>query len=372
MNDRQLRNIISGIGGKTSGIPREDGFDITASCEVMAVFCLSENLTDLKENLSRIIVAYNHDGKPVTAKDLNAAGAMTALLKEAFDPNLVQTLEGTPAIIHGGPFANIAHGCNSIVATRQAMELGEFVVTEAGFGAELGAEKFINIKCRKMGIEPSVVVLVTSIRALKEHGGSTNLEKHIDNICNIYGLPCVVAINRFPTDTETELNKVLAYVNQQDIPCVISDVFTEGGAGGINLAMAVLSEIGTKIPTMQFTYNLEKPLKFKIENIAKKVYGAKGVSYSPEASKSLRSYEEMGYGNLPICIAKTQFSFSDKKVTGTENSDFSITIKKARLSAGAGFVVVFAGDIMTMPGLPITPSAMQIDVDENGVVSGLF
>ena len=372
MNDRQLRSTISGLAGKTNGVPREDGFDITAACEVMAVFCLSENLTDLKENLSRIIVAYTYDGKPVTAKDLKAEGAMTALLKEAFDPNLVQTLEGTPAIIHGGPFANIAHGCNSIIATRLAMELGEYVVTEAGFGADLGAEKFINIKCRKMGIEPSVVVLVTSIRALKEHGGSTNLEKHIDNICNIYGLPCVVAINRFPTDTDVEVNKVLAYVNQQDIPCVISDVFTEGGAGGINLAMAVLSEIETKIPTMQFTYNLEKPLKFKIENVAKKVYGAKGVTYSPEASKTLRSYEEMGYGNLPICIAKTQFSFSDKKITGTENSDFSITIKKVRLSAGAGFIVVFAGDIMTMPGLPIIPSATLIDVDENGVISGLF
>ena len=397
MNDRQLRFLTSGLGGKINGTPREDGFDITAASEVMAVFCLSESLADLKKNLSQIVVAYTYSGKPVTAKDINAAGAMTALLKEAFDPNLAQTLEGTPAIIHGGPFANIAHGCNTIVATNLAMELADFVVTEAGFGADLGAEKFVNIKCRRMGLTPDAVVLVATIRALKYHGGcdikdlqnpstvghdnmSTlvlglqNLQRHIKNITETFGLPCVVAINRFPTDTPQEIEYVRDAVAQLGSLCSISDVHTKGGEGGTQLANAVLSTIekAETQPQVQFTYDLNQPLKSKIEAVAKKVYGASDISLSAEAEKALRNLEKLGYGQLPVCIAKTQYSFTDNPKKLGAPTKFTLIIKSVRLSAGAGFVVVLAGDIMTMPGLPKEPAANQIDVDENGNIVGLF
>ena len=389
MNDRQLRFVINGLGGKPNGTPREDGFDITAASEVMAVFCLSESLAALKENLSRIVVAYTFDGKPVTAGDLKADGAMAALLKEAFDPNLVQTLEGTPAIIHGGPFANIAHGCNSIAATRLAMELGDYVVTEAGFGADLGAEKFIDIKCRRMGIAPSAVVLVATIRALKYHGGCekadfgkenmqileagiVNLKRHIKNVTTQYGLPCVVAINRFPTDTETEIDFVKKSAEELGVQCVLSEVHGKGGEGGKALATAVLEAVDKSSDGMNFIYQLDRPIKAKIESVAKNVYGADGISLTAEAAKEARSLEKLGYGKLPVCIAKTQYSFSDNPKLLGAPSNFTLTIRQLRLSAGAGFVVALAGDIMTMPGLPKVPSACHIDVDDDGVISGLF
>jgi len=388
MNDRQLRFLTSGMGGKPNGTPREDGFDITAASEVMAVFCLSKSLPDLKENLSRIVVAYTYDGKPVTAGDLEAQGAMATLLKEAFDPNLVQTLEGTPTIIHGGPFANIAHGCNTAVATRLAMELGDYVVTEAGFGADLGAEKFINIKCRKMGLTPSAVVLVATIRALKYHGGVEkanlgqenvealqkgipNLARHIENITKNYGLPCVVAVNKFPTDTQAEIDCVKKAAKKLGVECELSEVHAKGGEGGIDVAKAVLA-MAEKESQLKFIYDLSQPLKDKIEAVAKTVYRANGISLTAEAAKQIRNLEKLGYKELPICIAKTQYSFSDNMKLLGAPTDFTVTIRQVRLSAGAGFVVALAGDIMTMPGLPKVPSANHIDIDESGVITGLF
>jgi len=388
MNDRQLRYMTNGLGGKANGTPREDGFDITAASEVMATFCLSESLTALKANLANIVVAYTYDGKPVTAGDLQAQGAMTALLKDAFDPNLVQTLEGTPAILHGGPFANIAHGCNSVIATKLAMGLGDYVVTEAGFGADLGAEKFINIKCRRMGITPSAVVLVATIRALKYHGGADkanlgqesiealaaglpNIERHIRNITEIYGLPCVVALNRFPTDTEKEIAYVQEKINAMGVKCCLSEVFGKGGEGGLELAEAVLE--ATESPnSFRQTYELNKPLKAKMEAIATSVYGAKGVTLTADAAKHVRALQKLGYGDLPVCMAKTQYSFTDDPKRLGAAEDFVITVRQVRLSAGAGFVVALTGDILTMPGLPKVPASVDIDVDENGVISGLF
>jgi formate--tetrahydrofolate ligase len=378
MNDRQLRFMVNGLGGKSNGQPREDGFDITAASEVMAVFCLSSSLSNLKENLARIVVGYTYDGKPVTAGDLKAQGAMAALLKEAFDPNLVQTLEGTPALVHGGPFANIAHGCNTITATNLATALGEYVVTEAGFGADLGAEKFINIKCRRMGLKPSAVVLVATIRALKHHGGENgiqagtqNLRRHIQNITQTFGLPCVVAINRFPTDTEDEIEAVKNAAQEENVPCELSEVHAKGGAGGIDLANAVLKTM-EQPNAFTLTYEDKHKLKTKMESVAKKVYRADGINFTPEATRQLRNLEKLGYGHLPVCMAKTQYSFSDdpKKLNAAES--FTITVRQVRLSAGAGFVVAITGDIMTMPGLPKTPAACYIDLDDGGVISGLF
>ena len=388
MNDRQLRSMLNGLGGKANGTPREDGFDITAASEVMATFCLSESLTNLKENLARIVVAYTYSGKPVTAGDLNAQGAMTALLKDAFDPNLVQTLEGTPAILHGGPFANIAHGCNSIVATKLAARLGDYVVTEAGFGADLGAEKFLNIKCRRMGLAPSAVVLVATIRALKYHGGCEkdalnqenmealaagvpNLERHVRNITKTFGLPCVVAINRFPADTENEIAYVRKAVNALGAECALSEVFAKGGEGGLELGKAVLNAI-SDTPTFRHTYELDKPLKTKMEAVAKQVYGATSLALTAEAAKQVRNLQKLGYGNLPVCMAKTQYSFTDDPKRLGAATDFTVTVRQVRLSAGAGFVVALTGDILTMPGLPKIPAAVDIDVDADGVISGLF
>jgi formate--tetrahydrofolate ligase len=370
MNDRQLRNVTSGLGGKSNGTPREDGFDITAASEVMATFCLSENISDLKKNLAKIVVAYNFEGNPVTAGDLQAQGAMAALLKEAFKPNLVQTLEGTPAIIHGGPFANIAHGCNTIAATRLSMQLADYTLTEAGFGADLGAEKFLNIKCRRMGISPSAVVIVATIRALKYHGDFSNLQRHIENIKN-FGLPCVVAINQFPTDTPEEIVSVREAVEKMGVACELSEVFAKGGEGGIAVANAVLKAT-EQSSQINFTYELPQPLKQKIEAIAKNIYRAKSVAFSADASAQLRKLEKLGYGNLPVCMAKTQYSFSDNPKNLGAPTDFEITIRQARLSAGAGFIVALAGDIMTMPGLPKSPAAQNIDIDDHGVISGLF
>ncbi|MCL2364621.1 MAG: formate--tetrahydrofolate ligase [Defluviitaleaceae bacterium] len=392
MNDRQLRNILGGLGGKTNGTPREDGFDITAASEVMAVFCLSETLEALKANLARIVIGYTYDGQPVTAGDLQAQGAMAALLKEAFDPNLVQTLEGTPALVHGGPFANIAHGCNTVVATTLAIKLGDYVVTEAGFGADLGAEKFLNIKCRRMGLTPSAVVLVATIRALKHHGGAeksalsqenlpaleaglSNLRRHIANITTVYGLPCVVAVNKFPTDTPAEINLIKKAAAQAGVACELSEVHAKGGEGGTDLAKAVLSAIESSEQTpsaFQFTYDTSTKLKAKIEAVAKKVYRADAATFTPEALRTLRNLEKFGYGHLPVCMAKTQYSFSDdaKKLGAPDH--FTLTVRQVRLSAGAGFVVAITGDIMTMPGLPKTPAAQAIDLNDGGVISGLF
>ncbi len=388
MNDRQLRSVVDGLAGKANGTPREDGFDITVASEIMAVFCLSNSLTELKENLSRIVIGYTRDNKPVTCGQIKAQGALTALLKEAFDPNLVQTLEHTPSLVHGGPFANIAHGCNSVVATKLAMKMADYVVTEAGFGADLGAEKFLDIKCRKTGIRPSAVVIVATVRALKHHGGSpkdelnkenldylakgiTNLKKHIHNITNVFGLPAVVAINQFPSDTQAELNFVFDTVHAMGATVSISEVFSKGGDGGIDLANKVLETL-EKPNNFQFSYELDQPIAAKINDIAKKVYGASSVAISADAAKTIAEIESLGYGNLPICIAKTQYSFSDNmKLLGAPEG-FEITIRQARLSAGAGFVVAIAGDIMTMPGLPKVPAAEKIDVDDMGVISGLF
>ena len=389
MNDRQLRFLTSGLGGRVNGTPREDGFDITAASEVMAVFCLSKDLVDLKENLSRIVVGYTYDNAPVTAGDLQAQGAMAVLLKEAFDPNLVQTLEGTPAIIHGGPFANIAHGCNTIVATNLAMRLGDYVVTEAGFGADLGAEKFLNIKCRRMGLTPSAVVLVATIRALKYHGGANklelanedvaalkngipNLERHVENITQNFGLPCVIAINKFPTDTDAEIAAVKEAAQKLGVRCEMSEVHAKGGEGGIELAHAVLEIANQQAQPVNHTYNLEDTLRAKITAIAKTIYRATSVTFTADAAQQIRKLEKLGYKDLPVCIAKTQYSFSDdaKKLGAPEG--FAFTIRQVRLSAGAGFVVALSGDIMTMPGLPKIPAANHIDIDDAGVISGLF
>ena len=387
MNDRQLRFVTDGLGGKVNGVPREDGFDITVASEVMAIFCLATDLKDLKERLSRIVVAYTYDGQPVTAGQIGAAGAMTALLKDAFDPNLVQTLENNPAIIHGGPFANIAHGCNSVMATRLSLSLADYVVTEAGFGADLGAEKFLDIKCRKAGLSPNAVVIVATVRALKHHGGcpkdqlgvenldyltagADNLRRHVENMRN-FGLPVCVAINAFPTDTAAEHDCVKAICAEMGVPCALAEVFAKGGEGGTELAKTVL-DIMQDDTAVNFTYPDEMPLKEKVLAVAQKVYRAKDVSWSAPALKTLAEIEAMGYGNLPVCIAKTQYSFSDDAKLLAAPSGFTMTVRDVRLSAGAGFVVVIMGSIMTMPGLPKKPAAENIDVDENGKITGLF
>ena len=390
MNDRQLRFLVDGLGGKANGTPREDGFDITVASEVMAIFCLASDLADLKERLSRIVVATTYAGEPVTAGQLGAAGAMAALLKDAFDPNLVQTLEHTPAIIHGGPFANIAHGCNSVAATRLSCKLADYVVTEAGFGADLGAEKFLDIKCRTSGIRPSAAVVVATIRALKHHGGCAkdalnqpnpalvraglpNLERHIENMRN-FGLPVVVAINAFPTDTAEERAEVEALCARMGVPCALSEVFAKGGEGGKALAEQLLQLIDAQQqpPELQFTYPDDAPLKEKIEAVCKKIYRAQGVQFSAAASRSLAEFERLGYGDRPVCIAKTQYSFSDNAKLLAAPEGFTVNVREARLSAGAGFIVAICGNIMTMPGLPKRPAAENIDIDADGTIRGLF
>ena len=388
MNDRQLRNIVDGLGGKPNGTPREDGFDITVASEVMAVLCLASDIIDLKERLARIIVAYTYDDKPVTAGQLKAHGAMAALLKDALKPNLVQTLEGTPAFIHGGPFANIAHGCNSVTATRMAMKLGEYAVTEAGFGADLGAEKFLDIKCRMAGLTPSVVVVVATVRALKHHGGVAkadlnnenlealeaglpNLLQHVENITKVFKLPCVVAINAFPTDTEAELKLVETKCQELGVNVALSEVWAKGGEGGIALAEEVV-RLCEEPNEFTFTYDDNMSIKEKLDAIATKIYRADGVQLVGSAVKQIKQLEELGFGHMPICMAKTQYSFSDdqKKLGAPRN--FTIQVRNLKVSAGAGFIVALTGDIMTMPGLPKVPAAERIDVDENGVISGLF
>lgn len=388
MNDRELRNIVVGLGGKVHGVPRQDGFDITVASEVMAILCLANDLHDLKERLSKIIVAYDYSGKPVTAGQIKAHGAMAALLKDAIKPNLVQTLENVPAIIHGGPFANIAHGCNSVMATKTGMKLVEYTITEAGFGADLGAEKFFDIKCRYAGLKPDAVVLVATVRALKMHGGVpkselqtpnveavkkgiVNLEKHIENVKK-FGVPLVVAINIFAQDTPEELEAVREHCAKHGVNVALSDVFARGGEGGIELAKEVVALAESGKADFHTIYPLEMSLKEKIETVAKEIYGADGINYSKDADKALKEFEDMGYGNLPICMAKTQYSFSDDQNLIGRPSGFTITIKNCRISAGAGFIVVLTGDIMTMPGLPKVPAAEKIDVSDEGVISGLF
>ena len=388
MNDRQLRFVVDGLGGKANGVPREDGYDITVASEIMAVLCLAASVTDLKTRLSNIIVAYNYEGKPVTAGDLNAQGAMTALLKDALKPNLVQTLEGTPALVHGGPFANIAHGCNSVLATRLALKLGDYAVTEAGFGADLGAEKFLDIKCRYAGLKPSAVVLVATIRALKMHGGVAktdlntenldalklgmpNLLRHLSNITDVYKLPCVVAVNKFPTDTDAEVNMVIDECKKLGVNVVLSDVWAKGGAGGVDLAKEVV-RLCEGDNDFTFSYDVNDSIEDKISAIVKKVYRGDGVSFTPAAKKQIAELTALGYDKLAVCMAKTQYSFSDdmKKLGAPEG--FTVTVRNVKISAGAGFIVALTGDIMTMPGLPKVPAAEKIDVDENGVITGLF
>ncbi|MBP1556088.1 MAG: formate--tetrahydrofolate ligase [Oscillospiraceae bacterium] len=389
MNDRQLRNNVDGLGGRSNGFPREDGYDITVASEIMAVFCLATSITDLKERLGRIIVAYNTDGQPVTANDLKATGAMAALLKDAIKPNLVQTLEGTPAFVHGGPFANIAHGCNSVMATQMALRLGEYTITEAGFGADLGAEKFLDIKCRMTGLVPDAVVIVATIRALKMHGGLNkkqletedlealekgipNLLRHVSNIKNVYGLPCVVAVNRFPTDTDAEIEMLIAKCRELGVNTVLSTVWAEGGKGGEELAKEVVRLCEEETPDFRFSYDVDEPIEQKIGDIVTKVYGGKDVEFTPEAKRQIRELTKLGYGNIPVCMAKTQYSFSDDANKLGAPEDFTVTVRNVKVSAGAGFIVALTGEIMTMPGLPKVPSAEKIDVDENGVISGLF
>lgn len=388
MNDRELRNIVVGLGGKAHGVPRQDGFDITVASEVMAILCLATGLHDLKERLSKIIVAYDYSGNPITAGMLKAQGAMAALLKDAVKPNLVQTLENVPAIIHGGPFANIAHGCNSVMATKTALKLADYTITEAGFGADLGAEKFFDIKCRYAGLKPDAVVLVATVRALKMHGGVlktdlatpdveavkrglVNLEKHIENIKQ-YGLPLVVAINAFAQDTPEELKAIRSHCAAHGVNVALSEVFAKGGEGGIELAKEVVALATSGKADFKLLYGEEMSLKEKIETIAKKIYGAVGVNYTKEANNALKDFEKMGYGHLPVCMAKTQYSFSDDPALLGRPEGFEITIKNCRIAAGAGFVVVLTGDIMTMPGLPKVPAAEKIDVSDDGVISGLF
>ena len=389
MNDRQLRNIVCGLGGKVNGVPREDGFDITVASEIMAVLCLASDLMDLKARLGRMVVAYNRSGDPVYCSDLKAQGAMTALLKDAIRPNLVQTLEHTPAFIHGGPFANIAHGCNSVSATDTALKLGDYVVTEAGFGADLGAEKFLDIKCRAAGLTPDAVVIVATVRALKHHGGCPkadlgkenlpaleqglpNLLKHVENITKVYGLPAVVAINQFDSDTEAEIAMIRTACEKYGVRVALSQVWGKGGAGGEELAREVLRIIDEEKPHFRFAYESDAALTEKIEAVARKVYGADGVDYAPAAAKELQRLTELGYGGLPVCMAKTQYSLSDDAGRLGAPTGFRIKVQKVKVSAGAGFVVVLTGDIMTMPGLPKVPAAENIDVDENGVITGLF
>ena len=388
MNDRELRNIVVGLGGKAHGVPRQDGFDITVASEVMAILCLATSLRDLKERLSKIIVAYDYAGNAVTAGQINAHGAMAALLKDAVKPNLVQTLENVPAIIHGGPFANIAHGCNSVMATKTAMKLADYTITEAGFGADLGAEKFFDIKCRYAGLKPDAVVLVATVRALKMHGGVpkselttpnveavkkgiVNLEKHIENVQK-FGVPLVVAINIFAQDTTEELEAVREHCAKHGVNVALSDGFARGGEGGIELAKEVVALAESGTANFKPIYESEMPLKEKIETVAREIYGADGVNFSKDAEKALADFEAMGYGNLPVCMAKTQYSFSDDQTLLGRPSGFKITIKNCRISAGAGFIVVLTGDIMTMPGLPKVPAAEKIDVSDEGVISGLF
>ena len=388
MNDRQLRNVVDGMGGKAHGVPREDGFDITVASEIMAIFCLSSSITDLKERLARIVVGYTRDDKPVTAGDLKAQGAMAALLKDALKPNLVQTLEGTPAFVHGGPFANIAHGCNSIMATRMAMALGDYCVTEAGFGADLGAEKFLDIKCRLADLRPDAVVVVATVRALKNHGGVAkadlneenlealeaglpNLLQHVENITQVYQLPCVVAINRFPTDTEAELALVEQKCRDLGVNVALSEVWAKGGEGGLALADEVV-RLCEEPNEFRFAYEDDLSLAEKIEAIARKVYHADGVDFEPKAAAELAKLEGLGFARMPVCMAKTQYSFSDDAKKLGAPRDFRITVRNVKVSAGAGFVVALTGDIMTMPGLPKVPAAERIDVDETGKISGLF
>lgn len=389
MNDRQLRSIVDGLNGRSNGVPREDGFDITVASEVMAILCLAENITDLKTRLSRIIVGYTYDNKPVTAGDLKAHGAMAAILKDALHPNLVQTLEHTPAFVHGGPFANIAHGCNSLVATKMALKLADYVVTEAGFGADLGAEKFLNIKCRLGGLRPAAVVIVASIRALKLHGGAEldnlanedldalakgipNLLKHVENIQDKFGLPAVVAVNRFPHDTEAEIALVQAKCRELGVKAVLSEVWAKGGAGGTALAEEVLALCDRPQPELRFIYSDQDGLEVKITKIATEIYGAAKVEFLPEAKRELQRYKRLGYQHLPVCMAKTQYSLTDDPKRLGRPSGFTITVRNVRISAGAGFVVALTGDIMTMPGLPKKPAAESIDVDESGRITGLF
>ena len=388
MNDRQLRFITDGLGGRVNGVPREDGYDITVASEIMAVFCLSSSITDLKERLSRIVVGYTYDEQPVTAGQLGAVGAMAALLKDAIKPNLVQTLEGTPALVHGGPFANIAHGCNSVMATRMAMKLGDYAVTEAGFGADLGAEKFLDIKCRMAGLRPSAVVMVATVRALKMHGGLAktdlgredlgaleaglpNLLRHVSNIVNVYKLPCVVAVNRFPTDTDAEISLVIEKCRALGVRTVLSTVWADGGAGGTELAEEVVRLC--ELPNdFSYSYPLEDSIEDKIAAVVRRIYGGDGVTFAPAASKEIARLTALGYGGLPVCMAKTQYSFSDDPAKLGAPEGFTVTVRNVKVSAGAGFIVALTGDIMTMPGLPKAPAAQRIDVDENGRISGLF
>ena len=389
MNDRQLRFVVDGLGGKVNGVPREDGFDITVASEIMAVLCLSNSISDLKDRLSRIIVGYTYDDKPVTAGELKAAGAMAALLKDAIKPNLVQTLEGTPAFVHGGPFANIAHGCNSVTATKMAMKTADYAITEAGFGADLGAEKFLDIKCRAAGLTPSAVVVVATVRALKMHGGLDkksldtenltalekgipNLLRHVSNIKNVYELPCVVAVNRFPTDTDNEINFIIEKCKELGVNVVLSTVWADGGKGGEELAKEVVRLCEEEKGDFTYSYCLDGTIEDKIEAIVKKVYGGNGISILPAAKKQIERLTELGFSNLPVCIAKTQYSFSDNPALLGAPEDFTVTVKNVKISAGAGFIVVLTGDIMTMPGLPKAPAAERIDIDENGKITGLF
>lgn len=388
MNDRQLRHIVDGLQGKTNGVPREDGFDITVASEIMAILCLSENILDLKERLDRIIIGYNYQGQPVTAKDLKAGGAMAAVLKDAIHPNLVQTLEHTPAIIHGGPFANIAHGCNSVLATKLALKYADYVVTEAGFGADLGAEKFIDIKCRMAGLKPAAVVLVATIRALKMHGGVAkadlatenvqavidglpNLDKHLANIQEVYGLPVVVAINKFPLDTEAELEAVYESCKKRHVDVVIPDVWAHGGAGGRDLAEKVI-QLAQEENHFSYVYDEEDSIETKLTKIVTKVYGGKGISLTPAAKRELKELEALGFSNYPICMAKTQYSFSDDAKKMGAPKDFTVKISNLKVAAGAGFIVALTGTIMTMPGLPKVPASEKIDIDAHGNITGLF
>lgn len=390
MNDRQLRNVIDGLGGRMQGVPREDGFDITVASEIMAVFCLATSITDLKERLARIVVAYNFDGKPVTCGDIKAQGAMTALLVDAVKPNLVQTLEGTPAFVHGGPFANIAHGCNTVLATKMALSTADYAITEAGFGADLGAEKFLDIKCRAAGIKPNAVVVVATVRALKMHGGLRkdqlgeeniealekgipNLLRHVSNIKNVYNLPCVVAVNRFPTDTDNEIDFIISKCKELGVNTVLSTVWADGGKGGVELAKEVVRLCEEESnENFTFSYESDSTIEEKLNAIVTKVYGGDGVDLTTNAKKQLETLVADGFGNLPVCVAKTQYSFSDDPVKLGAPEGFRVTVRNLKVSAGAGFIVALTGDIMTMPGLPKSPAAERIDVDENGKITGLF
>ncbi len=389
MNDRQLRFIVDGLGGKVNGTPREDGFDITVASEIMAVLCLSTGIADLKERLGRMIVGYTYDDKPVTCAELKAAGAMTALLKDAIKPNLVQTLEGTPAFVHGGPFANIAHGCNSVMATRMALKMGDYAVTEAGFGADLGAEKFLDIKCRMANLTPDAVVIVATVRALKMHGGLAktelteenipalergvpNLLRHVSNIKNVFGLPCVVAVNRFPTDTDAEIDFIIEKCRELSVNTVLSTVWADGGRGGEALAREVVRLCEEEKGSFTFAYDADMTIEQKIDAIVRRIYGGDGASIAPAAKKQIARLTELGFGNMPVCMAKTQYSFSDDQTKLGAPTGFTVTVRSVKVSAGAGFIVALTGDIMTMPGLPKVPAAERIDVDENGMISGLF